>query len=480
MGTSSATIDLNTRRLAEEALSAGVPRDQLENFLFAGYIPLPKQLRFHAAARRCDDVTGPTKIGFGGARGPGKTVATLAQVGADDCQRHPGVKWLLLRKVGKAAREGFEDVLRKRFPQWIRYYNASRSHLLFPNGSRILIGHFNAENDVDAYLGLEYDGIILEEATQLSQQKTEAILSCLRTSDQSWRPRAYFTWNPGGVGHYAIRRLFVLPHRSGEETDTRFIPGTVRDNPLVNPEYRKQLEQLTGWRRKAWLDGDMDIAAGQFFTTWNHELHVGETPPIGSNWPVWCSLDYGFTHPTVAYLFTRNDGTTYVIDEFWARRRLPDQNAKGIIAMLSRHGVTLDRLDSFSAGDDVFAHKGDERGKTIADQYGEHGIKFSRANNDRISGAAEFLRLLGDQEADIAPRILISRRCARLIECMPALEHDPHRPEDVLKVDIDEDGNGGDDTYDCARYGLMQKASQTTSISFVGELGRKQGLELIL
>jgi hypothetical protein len=35
-----------------------------------------------------------------------------------------------------------------------------------------------------------------------------------------------------------------------------------------------------------------------------------------------------------------------------------------------------------------------------------------------------------------------------LHECLPALQHDPHRPEDVLKVDADEEGNGGDDAGD--------------------------------
>jgi len=29
------------------------------------------------------------------------------------------------------------------------------------------------------------------------------------------------------------------------------------------------------------------------------------------------------------------------------------------------------------------------------------------------------------------------------------LQHGPNRPEDVLKVDADEEGNGGDDTADC-------------------------------
>jgi hypothetical protein len=42
--------------------------------------------------------------------------------------------------------------------------------------------------------------------------------------------------------------------------------------------------------------------------------------------------------------------------------------------------------------------------------------------------------------------------------CLPALQHDPNRPEDVLKVDADEDGNGGDDAADCLRYLVATKS----------------------
>jgi hypothetical protein len=42
-----------------------------------------------------------------------------------------------------------------------------------------------------------------------------------------------------------------------------------------------------------------------------------------------------------------------------------------------------------------------------------------------------------------------------LIECLPSLMHNPNDPEDVLKVDTDENGNGGDDWYDAARYAVM-------------------------
>jgi len=47
-------------------------------------------------------------------------------------------------------------------------------------------------------------------------------------------------------------------------------------------------------------------------------------------------------------------------------------------------------------------------------------------------------------EADRMPRLFFHERCARLLECLPSLQHDPNRPEDVLKVDADEDGVGGE------------------------------------
>jgi hypothetical protein len=79
------------------------------------------------------------------------------------------------------------------------------------------------------------------------------------------------------------------------------------------------------------------------------------------------------------------------------------------------------------------------------------------------------LYLLGDVPNGIPARWKIFDTCHRLIECLPALQHDPHRPEDVLKWDIDENGNGGDDAYDAARYGLRRierKAEFTESNPF--------------
>lgn len=453
---------------------AGCPRDQIANLMLAKVRLQARQLLASAAARSCDRPDGPVEVGYGGARGGGKSHWMLAQLAADDCQRCPGLKALLLRKVGKAGREAFEDLRLRVLANLPHEYKRQDGSVHFPNGSRIILGNFKDERDVDAYLGLEYDVIGVEEATTLSTSKVKVVNSCRRTSKPGWRPRTYYTTNPGGTGHSWFKAKFIAPSRDGRESSTRFIPATVRDNAFLNAEYTSNLESLTGWLRRAWLDGDWDIAAGQYFTTFRHDAHVVRPFPIPEGWRVWLGLDYGFTHYTAAYLLAESgDGATYVVAEHGERRWLIERHAAAIHAMLARHGVAPHRLSAVLAGPDVFARKQD--GGTIAQDYATlkapdgspspHRLSLRPANTDRVNGAAAILKRLGDPGADdpghrIPPRLFVFDTCTRLIESLPALEHDPHRPEDVLKVDCDEDGNGGDDFYDAFRYAVMGAAGR--------------------
>ncbi|CAD7698892.1 unnamed protein product [Ostreobium quekettii] len=342
-----------TQRLIEQAWRVGLPPDQLENFLSAGYVAQPKQMEFHAAARLADEPDGPDEVGFGGARGPGKSHAIMSQVALDDCRRVPGLKALYLRKVGKQAREQFDDLRRSVLRHVSHKYNRNEGVVTLWDDSRIFIGHFKDEKDVDNYLGIEYDLIAIEECTTLTLTKYRALRDSNRTSKPGWRPRIYNSTNPGNIGHAWYKQKFIAPARDGCEHFTRFVFATVDDNQFIDQDYKRKLEENTGV--------------------------------------------------------------------------------------------------------DVFAQRGGSQ--TIAEQYAEKGIQLQRANTDRINGAAEVLRRLGDAENGIRQTLFIFNRCRYLIECIPAMEHDPNRPEDVLKVDIDEDGNGGDDCYDSCRYGLMAATS---------------------
>ena len=458
---------------------AGCPAGQMEHLLRAEILLQPRQLAASAAARECDRAGGPTAVGFGGSRGGGKSHWLLAQLGADDCQRVAGLKCLLLRKVGKSVMESFDDLRRRLFTHLPHEFSAHRGTLTFANGSRIIAGHFQNEKDVDAYLGLEYDVVGIEEATTLTSRKFVDISTCCRTSKPNWRPRIYATTNPGGVGHSWFRSKFIVPFQAGRETETRFIPARVTDNRFNNADYQRTLESLTGWQRRAWLDGDWDIAAGQFFTMLRREVHVVEDFDDTRAREWFAALDYGYAHYTVALLgCTDGDGNMFVVDEHAERMWLPQRHAAAIKAMVERHRMALPQwsfvrvqppetraleltdLKRFVAGADVFSRQSD--GTTIAAQYGRHGINLRCANTDRVNGWAEILTRFGDVEGGVRPTLFIHKRCARLIETLPALQHDPNRPEDVLKVDADEEGVGGDDCADCLRYLVATKSRTVT------------------
>jgi phage terminase large subunit len=376
------------------------------------------------------------------------------------------LKCLLLRKVGKANVEHFEDLRRRLFLGLSHEFSAHRGLLTFANGSRIIAGHFQAEKDIDAYLGLEYDVIGIEEATTLSNRKHQDISTCCRTSKPNWRPRIYSTTNPGGIGHAWYRTKFVIPFLKGDQVDTRFVPARVSDNRFNNPEYTKVLEGLTGWQKRAWLDGDWDIAAGQFFTTLRRDVHVISSFDDKRAVEWFAAMDYGFTHYTVVLLGCLDgDGNLFVVDEHAERMWLPQRHAPAIVAMIGRHRIgnrqlQIADLKRFIAGADVFSKQSD--GSTVASQYAKLGIALKCANTERVSGWAEILHRLGDPCNGVTPRLFIHERCARLVECLPSLQHDPNRPEDVLKVDADEDGVGGDDTADCLRYLVATKSRAIT------------------
>lgn len=452
-------------RMMQLAQQLGCSYEQIYNFDSVGYYPQPKQIEFHAAARQCDAADGPDQIGFGGARGPGKSHATFAQVALDDCRRIPALKALYLRKVGKQAREQFEDLRRAVLPNVKHAYDKRTGVVSLWKDSRIVLGHFKSEQDIDNYLGIEYDVILVEEATTLTQSKYKALRDSNRTS-KAFRPRVYTTTNPGNIGHRWYKARFVTPHLLGVQGDTRFIPATIDDNHRIDAGYKKKLEENVGWKLLAHRYGNWDIAAGQYFENFNADKHVISTFQPPKDWDFWLTMDYGFTHPTVFLLLAETgDGEIIVLDEHVKSGWLPATHAKAVKSMIKRWNLNHNILLKIPAGHDVF-NKTDE--KTIAEKYQAEGLRLTPANNDRITGAAEVSNRLGTEanelQDEVKPTLFIFPHCQQLIQCLPTLQHDPKRPDDVLKVDIDEDGDGGDDPYDALRYGLMSRP--TTQPSF--------------
>ena len=241
------------------ARSAGCLEGQVEKFIIAGYIPYPWQWEFHAIAREADKQGGPVDIGVGGARGPGKSHAVLSQIALDDCQRVENLKCLFLRQTGLAAKESFDDLVTRVISGHAKF-ERSAFHLSFPNtNSKILLGGFKDERDIDRYIGIEYDIIAVEELNQLPEGRILRLRGSLRTSKLNWRPRMYTSFNPGGKGHSFVKKRYVLPFRENRQTETRFVPSNYKQNPNLNPEYIQYLESLAGNLGKAWREGDFVV-----------------------------------------------------------------------------------------------------------------------------------------------------------------------------------------------------------------------------
>ncbi len=453
--------------LWSEVAIVGNPTDQIDNFLRYGYIPQPKQLRFHKAAREADRADAFNEIAFGGARGGGKTHAIFAQIVLDDTQRQPGLKSLFLRYAKGKAKEQFDDLVSevlRHVPKTI-YDWSSHSGVLKIFGGRVIVGHFKNASDIANYLGLQYDEIGVEECTQLEWRFYKSVLDANRTSKENWRPRAYNSTNPGGIGHNWYKKRFILPQRDSslDEGNTTFIQSTVEDNSFLDDDYTRKLDENVGWKYRAHRKGDWDIAAGQYFENWRNEIHNIEAFSPPADWDYWLSIDIGYAHWNMVYLHcVSGDGVIYTIDELAHRRTFADEIAPDVLDMLARWELVPDDLVGIYAGSDAFsvnAQSGTEQ--SVAEQYEAYGLELDRAMTEpgsRVEGARLMTRMLGDPERGRPPTwFVFGANCPKLVECIPAMVHNPNKPDDVLKVDADVDtGEGGDDPYDAVRYGLRR------------------------
>lgn len=440
-------VQTAVRNFVLTAKRNNIPKDQLLNFLRGGYVPLKWQWKFHSIAREADQDGKPIYIGVGGARGPGKSHSVFAQITLDDCQRIPGLKCLFLRQTGKAARESFEDLLMKVLIGRVRYrYDKSNSTLHFPNGSRVLLGGFRDERDIDQYIGIEYDLIAIEELNQLTEEKVEKLLGSMRTTKINWRSRMYCSFNAGGIGHLFVKKKFVDPYIFREEKDTRFIPAIYKDNPYLKKEYIQYLEGLTGSLGKAWREGNFDIFQGQFFSEWDREKHIVEPFKIPEFWKKFRSYDHGRENPACCKWYALDhDGRLWVYREFYKKGLNIDQIAKEINELSEGEEYEYSVADP-----SIFAKMGfvdRYGGQTIAETFARYGIVFIPASNRRIDGWNLVHQYLY-WDKNHYPKLLHFKTCVNSIKTYPMLIHDSRKPEDV-------DTKGEDHAQDCDRYMIL-------------------------
>ena len=441
-------------RYFEQAALAGCPRDQIEGFAGRGYIAQPVQLGFHALCREADVEDGPTRIGMGGSRGGSKSHAMMAQMG-DDCLRKRGLNVLYLRKLQKSAGESAENLIRKVFSGCNYSYAESRGRLVFNDtGSKILIGGFKDDSDIDKYIGIEYDLICLEEGTQLSEKKVELLLGSCRTTRDDWRARAYFSANPGGIGHKWYVERFVKPERDGTAKRWRYVHMNYQDNVFIKQEYKDYLGELTGGLKAMWEEGNWDRFEGMALPMLNHSQHTYNpiTTVLPVWWPRWRGVDWGFHSPFACGWFCQDPDISRI---YWYREAyesgLTDRDQARLIYATTSHVIELTYADP-----SMWTRK--SRGAitfSSADEYAANGVPLTKANNDPDDGLMRVMRQLG-MLADGKPGLLISTSCPHTWRTLSTLPLDPHNPNRAQSKGTE------DHLFDVGRYAFTTKRQTHT------------------
>lgn len=391
---------------------------------------------------------------YGGARGGGKSWAARRK-SVLLCMEYAGLKGLLLRRTFTELRNNHIIPLTAELDGYAQWKDKEKA-FLFPNGSRLQLGYCDNDNDKLQYQGAEYDFIIFEEATNFEEEWIVFISTALRTTRTDFKPRIYYTCNPGGVSHAYFKRLFIdRQFKEGENPeDYAYIPATVYDNAVLmqaNPEYIKQLLALPEAKRRAHLDGDWNVFEGAFFAEFRSEskkykdafyTHVCEPFEIPETWYIYRSFDWGYSKPfSCSWWAIDFDGRAFKILELYGCATdangnvLPDTGVKWTADRVFSEIARIEREHRWLKGKRIegvadpaiWAENGGEPIISAADR---HGVYFTKGDNTRLPGWMQVrYRLAFDEEG--RPMVYIFSTCRHAIRTLPLLQYSETNPEDL-------------------------------------------------
>jgi hypothetical protein len=418
---------------------------------------------------------------YGGARGGGKTYASLGEfwIHAEDYGEH--AIGLMVRKT----REDLKDTIavgQKMFGK-AALWKEKGGYFGFTNGAKLYAAYLETDKDAENYQGWSLTRVYVEELTQYaSSSPVFKLLATLRSANGvPCQFRA--TCNPGGPGHswvkaWAIDQGAFTPVTDPDTGLVRvFIPAQVKDNPKLqqsDPNYVNRLKASGSAQLvRAWLEGDWNVIEGAFFPEFTTARHV--IPPFvpPAEWTRFRSMDWGSAKPfSIGWWAVVQD--ELVIDgkvlpknaiiryrEWYGMRagkpnegmKLPaEQVAKGIVGFEHGRGENREKIAYGVLDPAAFAVIS---GPSIAETMMRQGVTFRRADNSRTSkdkrmGGWDQLRarLVGNDDGHAM--IFFGSNCRDSIRTLPMAQHDANRPEDL-------DSDGEDHALDDIRYACLSR-----------------------
>jgi hypothetical protein len=415
---------------------------------------------------------------FGGARGGGKTDGVLGKWAHKESLYGADFNAIMFRRTTVSSEDAIERSAQLYTPLGGKL-NRTTSIWRMPHGGRVTFAYLDKVGDADEYQGRNVTDVWIEEAGSYAvPDAIDRMFGVLRSS-AGVPVQMILTGNPGGPGQTWIRNRFGLypfplhPKRltvtvNEGTTPAAVIPSRIQDNRVLleaDPAYLDRL-RMVGSKElvRAWLDGDWSAIEGAFFDAWDEKRHGIEPFTVPDDWIKFRSMDWGFAAPfSVGWwavcgengIYGRNvlpRGAMVRYREWYGAtgpqrglRLTAEQVADGI---LERDNEAL----SYSVLDPAaFAQDG---GPSIAERMFARGVTFKPADNKRVGQRGMMggwdqmrARLVG---VNGVPMIYAFTTCRDSIRTIPALQHDPDKPEDL---DTDAEDHAADEW----RYACMSR-----------------------
>lgn len=399
---------------------------------------------------------------YGGAAGGGKSDFLLIDFlnGVEHGAAHRGI---LFRRTYPELQE----LIRRSYEIYPRIgdgsatFNKGDKIWTLPGGATLRFSQMESDSDVHKYQGHQYTWEGWDELTNWPTDYAYVYMISRLRSAEGVPVRVRAAGNPGGVGHAWVKARFIdgkEPEKLYIDEDTGqtkvFVPAKLADNIILmqnDPGYKDRLALLPPHLRRAYLEGDWDIFAGQAFEEWRYEDHVVKPFALDPSWHRFVSLDWGYTKPfSIGWWAVTEEGRFIRYKEWYGCET--SERDKGI----KKPAVDVAREAwEMSAGDGVDYMVADtaiwnniDGSPTTAQIFEDAGWRMEKANKDRISGLQRMHDLMQTKGSDGMPQLLVFSTCYAFIRTIPAMTIDEKHPEDV-------DTRSEDHVYDEARYALM-------------------------
>lgn len=366
---------------------------------------------------------------YGGARGGGKSWAIIRKA-VLLAFYYPEIQILVVRREYDQLENPIIQPMLKLLQPGTYTYNKTDHLLTFVNGSKIKFSNMpDYSSTVEGkFQGNNWDILFIDEATQFLESEFRGLDAIIR-GDNGLPKRVYLTCNPGGVGHFWVKRLFVDRDFRGDENpdDYVFIQAKVYDNKNIDKEYINVLNNLPEDVRRAHRDGDWNALSGVYFDEFTDGLHTCKPFPIPKRWKLYRAMDYGLDMHFCIWVAVDETGRCYVYRQF-AQSNMVVSDAAKIQLDLTR---TDEDIGYTIAPPDLWA-RNRETGKSQAMTFMENGVTLFKADNNRKQGWYALKELLKIRP-DGKPGLIIFDTCGNLIDCLKCLQHDKTDPNDVAK-----------------------------------------------